>query len=123
MAEASHAVTQRPQAWGGGDQSALDRLIPVVYEELRQQAKRYLKREGPGHTLQTTAVVHEAYLRLVDQRSTRWQNRAQFFGIAAQLMRRILIDHARTRHAAKRGGSFIQAPFDEANSQRANVGS
>jgi RNA polymerase sigma factor (TIGR02999 family) len=98
---------------GGGDAAALDQLVPIVYEELHRQAQRYLRRESPGHTLQTTALVHEAYLRLVDQREARWQNRAQFFGVAAQLMRRILVDHARRHQAAKRGGSAIQVPFEE----------
>ena len=88
-------------------------MVPLVYEELRRQAQRYLRRESPGHTLQTTALVHEAYLRLVDQRTARWQSRAQFFGVAAQLMRRILVDHARSHHAAKRGGSAIQVPLEE----------
>ncbi len=106
-------VTGLLQAWGGGDHAALDQLVPIVYEELHRQAQRYLRRESPGHTLQTTALVHEAYLRLVDQRQARWQNRAQFFGVAAQLMRRILVDHARRHQAAKRGGSAIQVPLDE----------
>ena len=113
MTHPDQGVTGLLQAWGGGDQAALDQLLPIVYEELRRQAQRYLRREDPGHTLQTTALVHEAYLRLVDQRQARWQNRAQFFGIAAQLMRRILVDHARRHQAAKRGGSAIQVPYDE----------
>jgi RNA polymerase sigma factor (TIGR02999 family) len=106
-------VTGLLQAWGGGDPAALDQLVPIVYDELHRQAQRYLRRENPGHTLQTTALVHEAYLRLVDQREARWQNRAQFFGVAAQLMRRILVDHARRHHAAKRGGSAIAVPLEE----------
>jgi RNA polymerase sigma factor (TIGR02999 family) len=110
---ASPGVTELLRAWGGGDQAALDRLLPVVYDELRRQAQRYLRRERPGHTLQTTALVHEAYLRLIDQRQARWQTRSQFFGVAAQLMRRILVDHARGRHAAKRGGAAIQVPLEE----------
>jgi RNA polymerase sigma factor (TIGR02999 family) len=113
MATPQQGVTGLLQAWGGGDHAALDQLVPIVYEELHRQAQRYLQRENPGHTLQTTALVHEAYLRLVDQRQARWQNRAQFFGIAAQLMRRILVDHARRHQAAKRGGSAIQVPLDE----------
>ena len=113
MATPPHGVTGLLQAWGGGDAAALDQLVPIVYEELHRQAQRYLRREAPGHTLQTTALVHEAYLRLVDQREARWQNRAQFFGIAAQLMRRILVDYARRHQAAKRGGSAIQVPFEE----------
>jgi RNA polymerase sigma-70 factor, ECF subfamily len=106
-------VTALLQAWGGGDAAALDRLVPVVYEELRRQAQRFLRKEAPGHTLQTTALVHEAYLKLVDQRSARWESRSQFFGVAAQLMRRILVDHARGQKAAKRGGSAIQVPLEE----------
>jgi len=101
-------ITQLLDAWGGGDKAALDALMPLVYDELRRQASRYLRRERPGHTLQTTALINEAYLRLVDQKKTRWQNRAQFFGIAAQLMRRILVDHARTKHRIKRGGSDVR---------------
>lgn len=106
-------VTGLLQAWGGGDAAALDQLVPIVYEELRRQARRYLRREDAGHTLQTTALVHEAYLRLVDQRQAHWQSRAQFFGVAAQAMRRILVDYARRHQAAKRGGSAIQVPFEE----------
>jgi RNA polymerase sigma factor (TIGR02999 family) len=113
MATPYEGVTDLLQAWGGGDKTALDQLVPIVYEELHRQAQRYLQRENPGHTLQTTALVHEAYLRLVDQRQAQWQNRAQFFGVAAQLMRRILVDYARRHQAAKRGGSAIQVPFEE----------
>jgi RNA polymerase sigma factor (TIGR02999 family) len=113
MAIPDQGVTGLLQAWGGGDAAALDQLVPLVYAELRRQAQRYLSRESPGHTLQTTALVHEAYLRLVDQRDARWQNRAQFFGVAAQLMRRILVDYARRHQAAKRGGSAIQVPYEE----------
>ena len=90
--------------WGNGDQAALDELIPLVYDELRRLAGRYMRRESQGHTLQTSALVNEAYLRLVDQKNVQWQNRAHFFGVAAQLMRRILVDHARSRSRAKRGG-------------------
>ena len=90
--------------WGKGDQAALERLMPLVYSELRRLAGNYLRRERAEHTLQPTALVNEAYLKLVDQRNARWQNRAHFFGIAAQLMRRILVDHARQRQAEKRGG-------------------
>src|ERR1700694_922198 len=109
-------VTQLLIAWNGGDKQALDKLLPVVYDELRRQAARYLRRERPGHTLQTTALIHEAYLRLIDQKSVHWQNRAQFFGIAAQMMRRILVDHARTKHRAKRGGSDIRISLTDATS-------
>ena len=101
-------VTQLLVEWGNGDQAALDRLMPLVLNELRRLARNYLRRERTNHTLQPTALVNEAYLRLVDQRSARWQNRAQFFGVAAQLMRRILVDHARLRQAEKRGGTGQQ---------------
>ncbi len=107
-------VTQMLHDWSDGDQEVLDKLIPIVYEELRRQAARYLRRERPGHTLQTTALIHEAYLRLIDQKNVRWQNRAHFYAISAQLMRRILVDHARSRQAAKRGGSDIKLPLEEA---------
>jgi RNA polymerase sigma factor (TIGR02999 family) len=91
-------------AWSEGDSAALDTLLPIVYAELRRQARRALRREAAGHTLQPTALVHEAYLKLVDQRPDRWQGRAQFFGVAARCMRQVLVDAARTRRAAKRGG-------------------
>ena len=96
------------------DKESLDKLMPAVYDELRRQAARYLRREQPGHTLQTTALIHEAYVRLVDQHNVQWQNRAQFFGMAAQMMRRILVDHARTKKRAKRGGSDIRISLDDA---------
>jgi RNA polymerase sigma-70 factor (ECF subfamily) len=99
-------VTRLLVAWSKGDRDALEDLIPVVYGELRRIAGRYFRHERPGHTLQPTVLVHEAYLKLVDQDHARWQNRAQFFGVAAQLMRRILVDHARTHVAAKRGGGM-----------------
>jgi RNA polymerase sigma factor (TIGR02999 family) len=107
-------ITELLVGYGRGDKEALDRLMPIVYEELRRQAARYLRREQAGHTLQTTALIHEAYVRLVDQRNVQWQNRAHFFGIAAQLMRRILVDHARTKKRAKRGGSDIRVSLTEA---------
>lgn len=113
MPQSSQNVTTLLNAWGGGDKAAFDRLVPVVYEELRRQASRYLRREGPGQTLQTTDLIHEAYIRLVDQKNEHWQNRAQFFGIAAQLMRRILVDRARARHRAKRGGADLRISLDE----------
>lgn len=97
-------VTRLLAEWGGGDREALDRLIPLVYDELRRLADRYLRRERADHTLQPTALVNEAYMRLVGQSEVRWQNRAHFIGVAAQLMRRILVDHARGRVASKRGG-------------------
>ena len=107
-------VTQLLLAWGAGDRSAGEQLLPAVYAELRRQATRAMRREATGHTLEATALVHEAYLRLVDQRQVEWRNRAHFFGIAAQLMRRILVDHARARHAAKRGGNVRVSTLDEA---------
>jgi RNA polymerase sigma factor (TIGR02999 family) len=113
MPQSSQGVTDLLNAWGGGDKAAFDRLVPVVYEELRQQASRFLRHERPGQTLQTTDLIHEAYIRLVDQKNEHWQNRAQFFGIAAQLMRRILVDHARARHRAKRGGGDIRVSLNE----------
>ena len=101
-------VTQLLIDWSKGDQAALDRLMPLVYSELRRLATNYLRRERQGHTLQPTALVNEAYLRLVDQKNAKWQNRAHFFGISAQLMRRILVDHARQHQAVKRGGTGQQ---------------
>jgi len=101
-------VTQLLMKWSEGDQTALEKLMPLVYSELRRLASNYLRRERQNHTLQPTALVNEAYLKLVDQRKPRWQNRAQFYGVAAQLMRRILVDHARQNKAAKRGGSEQQ---------------
>lgn len=109
----SQNITHLLKEWSEGDQHALDRLTPLVYEELRHQAARYLRRERPGHTLQTTALIHEAYLRLIDAKDVRWQSRAHFFAVAANLMRRILVDHARRRDANKRGGSQIRLTFDE----------
>lgn len=106
--QAPDGITQLLLLWNGGDQTALEKLMPLVHSELRRLAGNYLRRERAGHTLQPTALVNEAYLRLVDQRKAKWQNRAQFYGIAAQLMRRILVDHARQHNAAKRGGSDQQ---------------
>lgn len=115
MARPAHTeVSQLLVAWGQGDQEARDKLLPLVYDELRRVASRHLRRERPDHTLQTTALVHEAYLKLVDQQHAHWQNRAQFFAIAAQLMRRILVDYARERRAAKRGGDYLKLSLDEA---------
>jgi RNA polymerase sigma factor (TIGR02999 family) len=96
-----------------GDKEALDRLLPLVYDELRQLAASYLRRERGNHTLQPTALVHEAYFRLVDQRDAAWQNRSHFFGVAAHLMRLILVDHARARSAEKRGGDAVRVPLDD----------
>ena len=109
-----HEVTQLLVAWGKGDDSARDQLMPLVYDELHRLAHQYMNRERPGHTLQTSALVNEAFLRLVDQRDVHWQNRAHFLGIAAQMMRRILADYARNRHYAKRGGNAHQVSLDEA---------
>src|SRR5215510_8739953 len=107
-------ITRMLMAWSNGDRAALDQLMPIIYEELRHLANRYMQRERADHTLSTTALVHEAYLRLIDQRQVRWQNRAHFFAVAAQMMRRILIDHARSHQYAKRGGGAIQVSLDEA---------
>ena len=107
-------VTQLLVAWGNGNQAALDKLMPLVHEELRRLAHYYMRRERPGHTLQTSALVDEAYLRLIDQKNVHWQNRAHFFAISAQLMRRILVDHARSHHYAKRGGGAHKVSLDEA---------
>ena len=114
MAYPQQAVTELLVAWSDGDKAALDELMPAVSDELRRRAQRYLSRERPGHTLQTTALVHEAYLRLIDQKSVNWQNRAQFFGIAAQMMRRILINHAKQRQAKKREGYATKVSLDAA---------
>jgi RNA polymerase sigma factor (TIGR02999 family) len=111
---ASRNITELLVAWGEGDRAALDELMPLVYDELRGQASSYLARERQGHTLQTTALVHEAYLKLVDQRRVRWQNRAHFFGVAAQMMRRILVSHARAHGARKRGHGVQPLSLDQA---------
>ena len=105
-------VTLLLLAWSDGDQSALDKLVPLVYEELHRLAHRYISRERPGNTLQTTALAHEAYLRLIDVNRVQWQNRAHFFAVAAQTMRRILVDLARTRHNLKRGGGAEQISLE-----------
>ncbi len=113
MTPPTHEVTELLIAWGNGDQQALDRLLPLVYAELRRLAGHYLAGERRGYTLQATALVNEAYLRLVDSGARQWQNRAHFFGVAAQMMRRVLVDHARSRHYIKRGGGAQQVSFDE----------
>jgi RNA polymerase sigma factor (TIGR02999 family) len=100
--------------WGDGDKAALDKLIPLVYDELHRMAHHYMRGERPGHSLQTSAIINEAYLRLVDYRKMRWQNRAHFFAVAAQLMRRILVDHARSRNYAKRGQGACKVSLEEA---------
>src|SRR5881396_743780 len=110
----SQDMTQLLVAWSNGDQQALETLVPLVEAELHRLARRYLNNERPGHTLQATALVNEAYLRLIDWKSVRWQNRAHFFGVSAQLMRRILVDFARSRLQAKRGGETRQVSLDEA---------
>ena len=110
----THAVTRLLLAWRGGDAAASDQLMGLVYEELRHLARGYLRRERPEHTLEPTALVHEAYLRLVDTTQVNWQSRAHFFGIAARLMRQILVDHARAHAAAKRGGKIEKISLDEA---------
>jgi len=114
LTPSSESITKLLIEWREGDQTALDRLIPLVHQELHRLAHHYLKHERPGHTLQTTALVNEAYLKLVDHKGMRWQNRSHFFAVAAQAMRRILVDHARTRDALKRGGGIAPAPLDEA---------
>jgi RNA polymerase sigma-70 factor (ECF subfamily) len=109
-----HEITQLLAEWSEGNQAALDQLYPLVYNELRRLAHGYLRRERKGHTLQTTALINEAYLRLVDQKHVHWANRSHFFGISAQIMRRILIDHARRYDYAKRGGGAQRISLDEA---------
>src|SRR4030095_2083003 len=106
-------ITQLLKDWSEGDENARDQLMPLVYEELRRMAHQYMRKERPGHTLQTSALVHEAFVRLVDQKQVHWQNRAHFFGIAAQMMRRILVDYARKRRFAKRGGNQQQVSLNE----------
>lgn len=107
-------ITEILRRWSSGKQEALDELMPLVYEELHRKASQYLRRERPDHTLQTTALINEAYLKLVDQRDVNWENRTHFFAIAAQAMRRILVDYAKTRNREKRGGAAENLPLDEA---------
>jgi RNA polymerase sigma-70 factor (ECF subfamily) len=115
MPTEQHEVTELLRKWGEGDQAALDQLTPLVYDELRRMAHQYMRREKPGHVLQTSALINEAYLRLVDERGIEWESRSHFFGIAARLMRRILVDDARRRNCLKRGGAEnIQVPLDAA---------
>ena len=113
MSPSPNEVTQLLVAWTSGDQEARDKLVSVVYQELHRLAHHYMKRESAGHTLQTSALVNEAFLRLVDQRDVQWRNRAHFFGIAAQMMRRILVDYARSRRYAKRGGGAHPISLNE----------
>ena len=110
----SKEITEMLKAWSGGNRDSLDALLPLVNAELRRQASRYLRRERAGHTLQTTALIHEAYLKLIDQCQVNWQNRAHFFGIASQMMRRILVDYAKARHREKRGGIGENLPLEHA---------
>lgn len=112
--ESSPDVTRLLVSWTNGDRDALQQLMPLVYGELHRLASRYLSRERSDHTLQSTALVHEAYLKLVDQRRVQWQNRAHFFGVAAQIIRRLLVDHARTHNAGKRGGGAYKLALDDA---------
>jgi RNA polymerase sigma-70 factor, ECF subfamily len=114
MPVTSHEVTQWLHEWSNGDQAALDRLLPVVYDELRQMAHRYMARQNPGHTLQTAALINEAFLKLVGQPDKHFENRAHFFGVAAQAMRSILVDFARAKQFAKRGGGAHAVALDEA---------
>jgi len=114
MAALPSEVTQLLIEWSNGDRAALDQLIPIVESELRRVASRLISNENPGHTLQTSALINEAYLRLVDQKNVQWQNRAHFFAVSAQIMRHILIDHARRHHYAKRGAGARKIEFDEA---------
>lgn len=111
----SPQVTALLHAWSAGDPTALDRLVPLVHAELRRLARRYMRRERVGHTLQTTALINEAYVRLVDAKAVTWQNRAHFFGISARVMRRVLVDFARERGYQKRGGGDRRVPLDEAH--------
>jgi RNA polymerase sigma factor (TIGR02999 family) len=110
----AHSVTQLLEQWNNGDRAALDKLMPLIYEELRKMARRYMSQQNAGHTLQTTALIHEAYLRMVKQKEKHFQNRAHFFGVAAQAMRHILVDYARTRRTAKRGGGIRPISLEEA---------
>lgn len=108
-----HELTQLLRAWSQGDERALEKLVPLVYEELHRLARRYMAGERPGHTLQTSALVNEAYLRLVDVKNLNWQSRAHFFAVSAQLMRRILVDFARSRRSLKRGGETLTVSLEE----------
>ena len=107
-------VTSLLSAWRGGDRAALEKLIPIVYDDLRRVAARCMRSQNPGHTLQTTALVHEAYMRLTREQDRTWENRAQFFGMSAQIMRNLLVDHARAAAAAKRGGRTVTVVMDDA---------
>src|SRR5262245_9652555 len=110
----AHELTQLLEAWSDGEEEALEKLAPLVHAELYRLARRYMNRERPDHLLQTSALINEAYIRLIDWKNVRWQNRAHFFGVAAQMMRRILVDFARAHHRATRGGAMRQVSLDEA---------
>ena len=112
--EKPHEISRILQEWSDGGTDVSEKLMPLIYDELRRQASRYMRRERIGHTLQTTALIHEAYLKLIDKPDVNWQNRAHFFGVAAQVMKRILVDHAKSRHRGKRGGEAENLPLDEA---------
>jgi len=114
MTPSPDEVTQLLLDWSNGSEAALERLTPLVYDELHRLAHRHMRRERPGHTLQTSALLNEVYLRLINQRSVHWQNRVQFFSIASRLMRRVLVDHARAHNRNKRGGGALQISLDEA---------
>lgn len=115
QAQSSKEITQLLVAWSEGDESALDQLAPLIHSELHRLAHHYMSRERPGHLLQTSALINEAYVRLIDWKNVRWQNRAHFFGVAAQLMRRILVDFAREKQYLKRGGGTFQVSLSEAS--------
>ena len=120
---AEHDVTRLLNQWAAGDQNAIDQLLPLVYRELHKMAKRYMAQQAPGHTLQTTAVINEAYLKLAAGAEPDWENRAHFFGVAAKAMRHVLVDHARHHHAAKRGGEVQMVPLDDNLAISAGAGS
>ncbi len=112
-ANTSQDISRLLRQWSEGNRAAFEELLPLVYEELHRQAARYLRRERAGHTLQTTALIHEAYLRLIDQRDMQWESRTHFFAIAAQMMRRVLVDYARAKHREKRGGDDVRLPLED----------
>ena len=113
MTPAPHHITQLLNEWGNGDQAALDRLMPLVYAELRKMARRHMQQQRPGQTLQTTALIHEAYMRLAGDSARQWESRIHFYGVAAKAMRCVLVDHARSRRSAKRGGAVRPVTLDE----------
>ncbi len=113
MHPSPHQVTELLNEWGKGNPSALDQLMPLVYSELHKLARWHMQRQNPSHTLETTALIHEAYLRMTGDAGRQWKNRFQFFGLAAKVMRQVLVDHARAKHSAKRGGRWRALPLDE----------